>query len=528
MIVFDFFFRCKNCICEKTYYPNTKMHDEGSSEAVVEKNVPEKENNESLEDVLNKNGLDPKFWSKKFEDLGIEKSTQLQHADRSVLKKLSQQKEFPWQENALRACFPSLNKNLESKQEVIDKMKNLSEEKLAKLDEVMDEKTRSEKMQIKMQMPEDQRELHEKLTNMKFDRTELEKRDDITPTDMIYKISAGRILRGYYLSKDVLQSVLPRKQLISLGDGVTILAPRMEETFMSLEFFDEEKSGNYDHVMQHWGSSSMASVGATGIFAADIAQSTTSTNEEKNSMTGDISYTEIKETVIVPMASFVLENTCHFLSTEAVNELTKLEKNITEENKHYLCRDFFKKFGSHYFVGTYHFGGRYTRSAICKTQQKMSTKESLTLTKSALQANAGGMIDWFSAGCGYKNENSKDASTSKVQDEVDSRVTKKLVKCGGPPEADSIREWKIGLVKYPATWSIIDQDVHKNEWKGVWELLTDDLSSKIENIQSLREALKGTSEVELQAKNEVKKEVKKEVKITPKKVRTEVKEMIDY
>ncbi|XP_078312693.1 interferon-induced very large GTPase 1-like [Crassostrea virginica] len=471
------------------------MSDEDSSNAVVEENDPGRKNEDSLEDVLNKNGLDPDFWIKKFQDLGITKSTQLQHADRSVLKELSDQKEFPWQENALKACFPSLNK---SKQEQIDKMKERSEEKLSTLDKAMDETERSKKMQIKPEMPQSQRELHEKLTSMEIDKKDPTYREKISPRDLISSISAGRILRGYHLTKDVSLRVLPRKQLISLGDDVTILAPMMEEIFMSQEFFDEEMAEMYDHVVKHWGFSATLSVGEPGIFSTDIAGSTASTNEKTRENTNESCYTEIKETVTVPMASFVLENTPHFLSTEAVNELSKLEKNMEKENSDIdkLCNNFFQTFGSHYFAGTYHFGGRYTRSVICKTKHKMTKEESLTLTKSALQATAGGVFEWFSAGGGIKIEESKDESTRKFHDKVNNNVRKKIVQCGGPPETDSIPEWKLGLVKYPATWSIIDMDAHKNEWKGVWELLKNDLSSKIKNKKRLRKALKNAWENE--------------------------------
>ena len=263
--------------------------------------------------------------------------------------------------------------------------------------------------------------------------------------------------------------------------------PRMEEKFTSEEFFNEEKAGLYNHVVEHWGFNAIVSPGVKGAFTSDIGVSIKSTDEDSRTLFSQKGYTEIKEKVVVPTASFTLENVFHDIKPEVLDELIKLEKRLKAEkdNDHKICVQFFQTFGSHYFAGTNNFGGRYSRSVICRTETKMTKSESIKLSKSALQIGGERMIDW----CLFRGQ-AKYESRCKYQEDVDYKVDKKIVKCGGPAEADSIPQWKLGLVKYPATWNIIDQDVHKEEWRGVWELLRDDLSPKFKDIENLRATLK--------------------------------------
>lgn len=69
------------------------------------------------------------------------------------------------------------------------------------------------------------------------------------------------------------------------------------------------------------------------------------------------------------------------------------------------------------------------------------------------------------------------------------------MKYGGSAAADLIPQLKLGLVKYPSNWNIINMDVHNGEWKGVWDLLGDDLSSKADNIETFRSTLKNVWEM---------------------------------
>lgn len=454
----------------------------------------ESEKDQTLAKLLEKNGLTGQFWIDKLKDNGIENTNQLQHADRRVFNQLSQHVEYPWQKNALKAVFHLEEKTTTEKQELIEKTDNSIKELIKKLDKATDEETRMEKMKISVQIPEGQKNLHEELMKIEQLTTncELAKREQPTHSQVVTRISAGRILRGYYIQKDLWKRVIPKKQLIVIPDNIQLLAPRMEETFTSKEFFSENKSVLHDHVVHHWGLNAAGSLGSIGAFTVDFGLSMKTTNDVSLSEVSDEGFTEIKETVNVPTASFSLENVTHYLSPEALNELINLESSLSADDGKNTeeCTRFFQSFGSHFFAGTYHFGGRYTRSAICRSETTMTKGDSIKLSKNALQIGGAGMYRWFVFGGRVELEKSVDQSTSKYKQNEDYKVEKKIVKCGGPAEVDSIPQWKLGLVKYPSTWNIINMDVHTDEWKGVWDLLSNDLSSKFNNIDKVRSILK--------------------------------------
>lgn len=440
---------------------------------------------ESVEEILEKNGLEVKYWLNKFEDSGIEVCEQLQHADIEVFNKLCQCKRKDWEKNALKACFNSLNNisDEERKRQAIENMGYST-----------DEKTQSPDIKTSFDILAEQNNMHKEKGKIDTLSKELHEREQLTSSEIVTKISSGQILRGYFIHKDITESVVPRKKLINIPEEVQLLAPVMAETFSSKEFFCEKKAGLFDHVAQYWGVKAATSFGNIGIFNVDIAFSLEKRDEGSRSEVSQTGYTEIKEIVTVPTASFSLENVTHYISSEALDELIKLEQSLLNDKNgdisSNLCKTFFKAFGTHYFAGMYHFGGRFTRSVICRSETKMTKRDSIKLSKLAMQTGGRGMIEWFTFSGQVGNEQSKDENKIKYREDEHYKVEKKIVKCGGPAETDSIPEWKLGLVKYPKTWHIISSDVHKAEWKGVWELLKDELKSNFHDIELFRNTLK--------------------------------------
>jgi hypothetical protein len=465
----------------------------------------------TLVGILKEHGLDESFWLEKFKSVGITDYKQLQYADEDTLNQLERYKRHKWEGNALRACFPSLTKpSKEENQERIDKMDQSMKDLLEKLGKITDERDRMERMKIDFKIPSGEKDLQNELTQMKFLKNDLADRKDIPPSEIIKKMSAGRVMRGYYIQEDVWDRVLPRRILIDIPGKVEFWGPRMKEVYTSMDFFSEKKSGLYVHVVDHWGFNSALSGGVIGLFTADIGSSMQKTSDETDSIVSEGGFTEIKETVFVPTASFCLEDVPHYISPDALKALEKLEGNHQEDsgscilkkleqdvkdledavNESKLCQEFFQEFGSHYFAGTYHFGGYYTRSVTCRNKRDMSRSECIKLSKWGLQTGVSGIFEEFTFGVQVGFDKSHDESTSQFKENEDYKVEKRLLKYGGPEEADFIPQWKYGLAKYPSTWAVIGQDVQKDEWKGVWELLGDEYASKFSNIKKIRSTLK--------------------------------------
>lgn len=115
----------------------------------------ESEKDQTLADVLEKNGLTDQVWIDKFKENGIENTSQLKHANRKVFSKLKQYVKYPWQKNALEAVFHLKEKESaeNEKQKIIEKTDDSIKELIKKLDNATDETSRMEKMKINVTIP---------------------------------------------------------------------------------------------------------------------------------------------------------------------------------------------------------------------------------------------------------------------------------------------------------------------------------------------------------------------------------------
>lgn len=338
----------------------------------------------------------------------------MKHADRIVLAGLIGKIRHSWEKGALETLLDHKkngSRRKTTKTGILREKGKSIKELIKKFEHATNEKSRTEKIKINVQIPPGQKNMHQELLKMEQLTKELAERSKQDDSVIVRRISAGQILRGYHISDDDLKGVIPRKQLITIPDQIELMAPKMQETFMTQEFFDEKKSGRHDHVVQHWGLNA-GGFGLLGLSATHIGFSRITTDDTLQSV--NTAFTEIKETVIVPTASFSLENTHCYLSPEAINELIRIEKQLLEDDttKNALCKEFFNAFGSHYFAGTYHFGGRFTRSAICRSVKSISKRDSIQLTKLALKAENFGLIDWFLTG-GFDKTDDKSINTYK-------------------------------------------------------------------------------------------------------------------
>ncbi|CAG2238047.1 unnamed protein product [Mytilus edulis] len=131
-----------------------------------------------------------------------------------------------------------------------------------------------------------------------------------------------------------------------------------------------------------------------GIFSIDIGYAHGETSETKTQNSSLSAFTEVKDMVVVSTATFSLRDVKHSISDEAMDELRKIEAYQGDDRKDGL-RSFLKEFGSHYYTGTFTFGGIFNRSVECRREKKMSQSDTLNLVKNGLQLSISGMYEEF-------------------------------------------------------------------------------------------------------------------------------------
>lgn len=256
-------------------------------------------------------------------------------------------------------------------------------------------------------------------------------------------MSSGKVLKGLYFQKDFNDSITPRSNLVEIPDNVQFFLPAIQETAETHEFFHQELSETFVRVLNNEGTSLAASFSSKVLLVLDSKQQVIKKlNGSKDPYFKKWLHRELCTTIFVPTASVHIEHTkrCK-LSTPAMHKLQKLESCFqkTALNDEFLkqCEDFFIEFGSHYFVGTYHLGGR----------RKDSRIEDI------------------------KETNKKEGEEDKEHNKSPS-INTTYEKYGGSVQHDDIGTWKRSLVEKPCNWFVIDKEESSAfNYRGVWKLI---------------------------------------------------------
>lgn len=268
---------------------------------------------------------------------------------------------------------------------------------------------------------------------------QLTKHMDLSDAEILRIVSSGMVTKGLYMNKELNGSISPRQNLVNIPDDLQFCFPSIPETSETFELINHEVSEQFERILKN-GGRSLAITFFCAIYKffsgkkEDIEKLNTSSDQYFKKW----SSRELSITTFVPTASVQIESTnrCK-LSTSALRYLQKLENCFSENGlsdyfvRH--CEKFFLEFGSHYFIGTYHFGG------IWKDSRTEEIKES--------KDGTGKM---------------KHSSTLNI----------KYDKIGGSPSADEISSWKRSLVRKPYNWCVIDkEESHAMNYRAVWQLI---------------------------------------------------------
>lgn len=303
-------------------------------------------------------------------------------------------------------------------------------------------------------------------------------REPLKDYDIVRNISAGQLLRGQFLYNNLQTSSTYRQQLIEVDDNIKLMAPGINETMEVLEIYDRKQAETFDSVLDQSGESfAMAIYAGFSKFIhidGQASGSQTDTLQSKKSSDVQESFVKITQILFVPTASFTLSNQTQsvYLSKCALDALKLLNRRFIEGssfNRH--CNLFFNEFGSHFYTGVCHFGGRYKWAVTSTTNSTKNLKESYESAKSALSGSIGGGYLWFGGEIKGASEKNKKSVTETRTFSESIKVEKKLEKSGGPQENDEIRFWKKGLAEYNSTWVVIDKEISQKCYEGVWTLL---------------------------------------------------------
>uniref|UniRef100_A0A4X2K9R7 MACPF domain-containing protein n=1 Tax=Vombatus ursinus TaxID=29139 RepID=A0A4X2K9R7_VOMUR len=181
----------------------------------------------------------------------------------------------------------------------------------------------------------------------------------------------------------------------------------------------------------------------------------------------------------IPLAS------CHFsqdqlhLSRSALQELKQLEQLLSHfsgAETHQLLKDrceaFFQRFGSHVNQGPLYLGGVFWWKAVAEGFRSEELGDVKQQASEALDVYIRGSYSGFgltaAAMVNASNCQPQMASHNRSSSNLPARFQMSVYQTGGPPEVDSLPQWKAGLVASNHTWCVIDRGY---QLVPVWDII---------------------------------------------------------
>ncbi|XP_073448244.1 interferon-induced very large GTPase 1-like [Aquarana catesbeiana] len=458
--------------------------------------------NTDLKSKLEEMGLDTEYWLSIIEEcLGIRNIQSLNYTQPEECTVIEKKVRYPWEKRALHKLFniPDSSVNIAEVQEkrnqcikeknkqarnLIEELKKKSSEGKSRNDGIV--KEHEKEMWKILEIPTEysappEKSLldlinhFEKQINLKEES--YSKKENLIDEEVIQHSSGGLALEGIFQTKNSEDMFRKREPLLCIPEGFKLVGPEQSPVFEQKEFTSQKAESHFRKTVEKIGLSLGSSITA-GFMGFGLKSSSNYNNSVESENTSKLSvqhgYVCTTRYNYIPLASCYFRKDQLKLSPAALNALQEIEKLFKiDSNSPILstkCSEFFQRFGSHVNLGPIHFGGIFWWKASMEEVDSSKMEEAKKMTSEALNiyvgvsyAGFGGDIDWSKTNTQGSVHISK---TSNLQKDVQLFVTK----TGGPSEADSLPQWKSGLITSNKTWSVIDRGF---QLIPVWKIIVE-------------------------------------------------------
>ncbi|XP_036602734.1 interferon-induced very large GTPase 1-like [Trichosurus vulpecula] len=459
---------------------------------------------QELEEKLRELGLDTQYWVPKLQEyLGVTSAQALQHLQQKEILTLKSQAKHPWEKRALEKVLqPSSGQGSEKMQEnhwvtvkerqvwAQSALKELREMQAAgKSRQEVIVREKEEELRQAMEIPHKywplpEKPLTEVIENMKRHLSLIEgtlsHRENLPDRELLKRISGGLALQGIYQTNHPEDLLGKREELLSLPENFFLLSPAQGTRMETMEFLSSHEESMFTESMEKLGFSVsfLAKGGGWGFkLEASTNYTKSSDSREVHKSRSEHTYSCTTKFCYIPLAS------CHFsldqlhLSRSALQELKQLEQllshsNGAETNLKHRCEAFFQRFGSHVNQGPLHLGGVFWWKAVAEGFRSEELNDVKRQASEALDVYVGGSYSGFgvtaAATFSASNSQSQTASRNTSSTNLQARFQMSVYQTGGPPEVDSLPQWKAGLVASNHTWCVIDRGY---QLVPVWDII---------------------------------------------------------
>ncbi|XP_058862271.1 interferon-induced very large GTPase 1-like isoform X1 [Acipenser ruthenus] len=469
-----------------------------------------KELEKKLQDV----GIDPHIWLPRLRGhLNITRAQALQYVGFKDYQKLQHYCEHEWEKEALQKLLNIQEKESQSKKRRDDQskqskklqdewseaFKKRQQEARSALNELqhMQEKGRNrndgivkekeEQLQLALQVPKEYWvhsgvPLQDLIKNMhkQLDLADCSvlKRDHLSDEEVLKCASGGLALEGIYKSNQLEDAMVKRERLLDVPESFSFSGPEQMPVLNQQDVSSREAESTFRKAMEKIGLSitCSAKAGFWG-FGLEINTNVKSSSQSEQTCQSDSahSYACTTKYNYIPLASCFFGKDQLHLSNSALRELKSIDEAYLKNNEEFSkqrCLEFFQRFGTHANQGPLHFGGIFWWKASSEGFSAHEMNEVKTLTSEALSTYVGasysGPVLSFSAGVDATHSKSAGFASHDRREALWRNIELSVSKTGGPAEADSLLQWKTGLIASNKTWCVIDRGL---QIVPVWDII---------------------------------------------------------
>ncbi|XP_072466213.1 interferon-induced very large GTPase 1-like [Notamacropus eugenii] len=459
-----------------------------------------------MEEKLRELGLDAQYWAPKLQEyLDVTSAQALQHLQQREIQTLKKQAKHPWEKQALEKLLPLSSRQVSEKAGekhwvIVKERQEWAQSALKELREMQaagksrqEETVRVKEEELRQAMeiplkywPLPEKPLTEVIENinrqLSLMESTLSHRKNLPDRELLQRVSDGLALQGIYQTNHPEDILGKREELLSLPEDFFLLSPAQGTRMETKEFLSSQEESMFIESMEKLGFSvSFLAKGGVWGFNLEASASNTrfSDSRKVHKSRTEHTYSCTTKFCYIPLAF------CHFardqlhLSRSALQELKQLEELLSHSNgaeTHQLlknrCEAFFQRFGSHVNQGPLHLGGVFWWKAVAEGFRSEELHDVKQQAAEALDVYIGGSYTGFGLTAGAmvsaSNSQTQKASHNSSSTNLQARFQISVYQTGGPPEVDSLPQWKAGLVASNHTWCVIDRGYHL---VPVWDII---------------------------------------------------------
>ena len=458
--------------------------------------MSDKDPRSQLASHLGRQGLDDaEFWMPKFGTLGVQSLDSLHHleGDNEHFSLLEGMARNIVEKRALKKLLKIEQKTEESKVS-ISKCESNGEERIRQLaDKLMKELGKAkedghdtgDKVEIFDIKSLD--EVISKLNSHLQISGTLQKREWLSDSMLLQKVSGGRALQGVYLTKNLEDQLEMRDRLLEIPQNVAFTGASQGSDIVK-QFSSIHQEKKYKKTIQVLGHSAAV----TTLYGDVTFLKYDEKDEHLLNFNENEVYTSTLEFSTVNVASYSFKNSELKLSNAAKNYLEEILRMLRADSPDVqeACKRFFRMYGSHANRGPLNFGGSIRWKCFSKGFEDSEIDIVKKMQSNAVSARTTAEISF--AGFGVSSE----VNMETIKAEYSRTCSRKTLANthlvvtieGGSPEAADLSIWKNDLVANNSTWILTDRG---QKFEAVWDIIK---RNHLRNLGDITDVLRTTWE----------------------------------